>query len=136
MGKVWTYITITIGLTFILKLGGIPTGIDWILTLVGFNTTGTAVNNSLFYAAIIALFAVSTGASIVIGAFGRSAPEYALLAPFASANLVVFLSTFVAVINYTSSFENWFRYPILVVFGVLAVGFIFALVEWVFGRES
>lgn len=134
MSKVWTFVTITVGLTLLMKLAGIPTGLDWMLSFLGL-TDGATANNSTFFLAIATLLSISTGVSIVIGIFGRAAPEYAILAPFAVANLLVFASTFVSIISYTSSFENWIRYPIFLIFGVLTVGFVLAVIEWTFGRN-
>lgn len=134
MGKVWTYLTMTAGLIFLMKIAGIPTGVDWILTTLGFTETGVAVSTGAFTIAIIALFSLSSGAAIVIGAFGRTAPEYALLAPFAVTSLVVFLATFASIADYMSSFSSWIYYPVLGIMGVFAVGFIWSTVEFVFGR--
>lgn len=135
MAKLWTYITMMVGVTFLLKIAGIPTGIDWILTFIGYSN-GNVVNNSTFYTAVIALFAISTGASIIIGSFGRTAPEYAILAPFATANLVVFAATFIAIANYMSNFGSWLYYPVLGIMLVYGIGFLFATVSYVFGGDQ
>jgi len=135
MGKIWTYIVLTAGLILMLKLAGIPTGVEWLLVQLGLSDTYN-VSGSTFAIAVGILLATSTGVGIVIGIFGRTAPEYALLAPFAIASLVVFASTFGAVINYMSNFDTWLYYPIFVIFGVFGMGFFVALVEWAFGREA
>lgn len=134
MEKVWTYVMLSVGLALIMNLAGIPTGLDWLLSSVGLSTSGSTVNLSTFFIAIVALFTLATGGAFIIGFFGRSAPEYSFLAPFASVSVLIFVTTFISVVNYMQSQQSYFFYPILVIFGVLSVGFIFAIVEWVFGR--
>lgn len=133
MAKVWTYMIIMLGTILLMNLAGLPTGVDYILNFFGLSTNGTTVSTAAFAIAIAALFVISTGSSIVIGFFGGTAPEYAQKAPFAGASLIVLLSTFAAIINYGKTFETWVYYPILFIVGLFSIGFIFALVEWVFG---
>lgn len=134
MAKLWTYMTIMVGLVFVLKLSGIPTGLDWFLTWIGFSDAGVGVTLSQFVITIVAMLTLAAGTGIAIGFFGGSAPEYAMLAPFAAVNLVLFASVFVGIVNYMSSAPEWLYYPILVIFSVLTLGYIWAVVEWVFGR--
>lgn len=135
MAKLWTYVTLMVGLTFLLKIAGIPTGVDWFLSFIGYSD-GLIANNSTFYIAIVVLFAFSVGASIVIGAFGRTAPEYSLLAPFATANFIVFVGTFISIANYMSNFGTWLHYPILAIMLVFGVGFLITTISYVFGRDT
>lgn len=135
MAKLWTFSTMAVGMLFLLRIMGIPTGVDWLLTFVGYSD-GNIVNNSLFYTAVIALLALSTGASIIIGVFGRTAPEYAVLAPFATGSLIVFAATFVAIANYMSNFGEWLYYPVLGIMLVYGVGFLYATVAYVFGGDQ
>lgn len=134
MAKIWTYVTVMVGLTFLLKIAGIPTGLDWLLDFFGGGTS--AVNSSGFYIAIIAGLGIVTTATIVIGAFGRTAPEYAIKAPFAIANLALLISTFVSISSYMSNFSTWLFYPISSIMLVYSVGFVFALYTWVFEGDS
>lgn len=134
MAKVWTYLTVMLGLTLLMKWAGIPTGLDWILNFYGFGDT--AINNSTFYTRMLVSIGLITFASIVIGALGRTAPEYAIIAPFAAINVFVLISTFYSVIAYTSNFDTWISYPIRAVMSIFGIGYVWALFSYIFGRDS
>lgn len=135
MAKLWTYVTISTGIIFLLTIAGIPTGLNWILSYVGYNTTN-GLNTSDLYTAIIVLLGLPTLGSVVMSLFGRSAPEYAFLATFAIESLIVFAGTFVALANYMSNFGAWLYYPILGIMLVYGIGFLLATVAFVFGGDQ
>lgn len=137
MGKLWTFITLNIGLMILLQAAGIAGFFGLAYSFFGL-TDSTTINTSQFVTAVIALFGLSTASSVIIGFFGRTSPEFAFLAPFAAANLIVFIGTFVGIIKYAgeNNFASWIAFPIYAVFSVLLIGFIFSLVDWVFGRDN
>jgi len=135
MGKIYTYTIILVGLVLFLKIAGIPTGVDDFLSRIGFGDV-TDIRGSQFVIALVALFSVSVGGAIIIGFFGRTAPEYTFLAVFATANMILFISTIASIINHMPSTDAWIYYPIFLILGAYGIGFVIALIEWVYGREA
>lgn len=135
MAKVWTYITVMLGMTFLLKLAGIPTGLDWLFNYFGFGS-GEAINNSTFYIRLGASLAVIGVATLVATAFGRTAPEYVIKAPFVVANILIFIATFVSITNYMSNFSSWLYWPIFMIMFVFGVGFLWAAYSSVFEGDN
>ena len=135
MSKVWNTMLLILGTTFLLKLGGVPIGLDWLFTYVGLSGTYWA-SNSAFWTAIATLFATASAAGIIIGFFTKASFEWAVLTSFAGATLITFAGAFVAIINYANNFDSWVAYLILTIYGIMGATFIFSLVEWVFNRSS
>jgi len=136
MGKVGNYIIITIGLVLLLKIAGIPTGLDWIASFVGLSTTSSAVNTSSFIAAVIILLSVSVTGAIIIGTFSQTANDYVVKSGFGIATVLLFVSTFVGIMSYMSQFQSWLFYPVLLIMGVMSIDFIWSTVNWVFSGEQ
>ena len=137
MSKVWNMMILIVGTTLLLKLAGLPIGLDWLFTWVGFNTnTAFWASNSAFWIVIAAFFASATAAGIIIGFFTKASMEWAILAPFASATMITFAGVFVAIVNYANTMDSWVAYLVLALYGIMGLGFVFALVEWVFNRSS
>jgi len=135
MSKVWNTMIMILGTTFLLKLGGLPIGLDWLFSFIGISGSYWYSNNA-FWVAIATLFATATAAGIVIGFFTKASFEWAVLTSFASATLITFAGAFVAIINYANNFDSWVAYLILSLYGIMGALFIFSLVEWVFNRSS
>ena len=135
MSKVWNTMLLILGTTFLLKLGGVPIGLDWLFSYIGLGATSWAKESS-FWNDIFKLFTTAGAAGIVIGFFTKASFEWAVLAPFASATLITFAGAFLAIINYANNFDSWIAYLILTIYGIMGATFIFSLVEWVFNRSS
>jgi len=129
----WTYITVAVGLALLMNLAGIPTGSDFILTETGL--LDNSVNNSSFYSEILTILLGIGLGTIIIGLFGRVSPEYLIKASVATSTGLLFISVYTGIIMYMNSFEKWLYYPILALLGVLAVGYMWSLIEWVLGGD-
>ena len=136
MGKMGNYIMITVGLVLLLKIAGIPTGLDWIASFTGLSSSSSNVNTSSFIGAVIILLSVSVTGAIIIGTFSQTASDYVVKSGFGIATVLLFVSTFVGVTSYMSQFDSWLFYPILLVMGVMSVDFIWSTVNWVFSGEQ
>lgn len=137
MAKLWTYLTIMIGITALLTLAGIDTGLGWFLNIVGMGSGSASFSTSSLLIAIglvLASAGVVGAGGIFLGFFTMIPFEYVFLAPFATGTLIAFIGVFTAVINYANGFPGWIYYPIWIIFGVLAIGYAMAAIEWVFNR--
>ena len=131
MSKVYNYMVLAVGLTFLLKFAGIPSGADAFITWLGLSSDSSGVSMGVFFVGVAAVFAASTlvGGTIAIGFFTKSTPESSIVAPIALGIFGVITSTFVSVINYTKDMD-WVYYvvwlifvPLLVAFGVAIINF-------------
>ena len=139
MSKVWNMILIMTGLTLLLKFAGIPTGLDSFFTFLGLQTAnGTLAftgDQSALWIKIGLVLASSIGTAVVIGYFTKASFEWVIVAPFAAATGILFVSTFVSIVNYANNFETWVKYPIFMIFSIIGIGFLWGLLEWVFNRQ-
>lgn len=135
MPKLWTYIIIGLGLTLMMHFAGLHTGADSILTFMGIDDNGN-VSNSAFYVALGALFISVVATGIAATFFGGTVPNYVALAPFAALNIIFLIGTYGSIITFTAGFDSWIKYPMFMLFAILSVGYLFALLEWVFGMDN
>lgn len=137
MAKLYTYTVLMLGIIFLLSLAGMPVA-NPVLDTFGLSNGGGTLGSSSFIAEILKLLATAAGvgavSAILVGFFTRTSFEFIFLAGFAGANLFFLISTFTGIINYASGFAGWIYFPIYAIFGVLAVGYIFAVIDWVFNR--
>ena len=136
MSKVFTYAILSVGMMLIMNIMGIPTGVTTILSWVGLADPNQAIDTSLFFTAILAVFAATAITGIIIGTLTRSSPESYLLAPLVG-GLVVFVGTFTSVINYasTTTGNDWSSKVILVILAPVAIGYGISLISYWRGAE-
>lgn len=136
MSKVFTYAILSVGMMLIMNIMGIPTGVNTILSWIGLANPTQSIDTSLFFTAIIAVFAATTVTGIIIGTLTRSSPESYIIAPLV-AGLVVFVGTFTAIINYASAStgSDWAYYIVLVILAPVAIGYGISLVSYWRGAD-
>lgn len=136
MSKVFTYAILSVGMMLIMNIMGIPTGVTTILSWVGLANPTQAIDTSLFFTAIIAVFAATAITGIIIGTLTRSSPESYIIAPLVS-GLVVFVGTFTSVINYASAStgNDWASKVILVLLAPVAIGYGISLISYWRGAD-
>lgn len=130
MAKVHTYLIFCVGLMLLLKWFGIPTAIDSLLVFLGIADGVNNVTTSTFYVTITTIFAASAVGGIIIGFLTKTSPEVYIRAPLV-AGLVIFVGTFISVINYANSNSPvWVAYLASAIFIPLIIGYLLALVEF------
>lgn len=135
MSKVFTYAMLSVGMMLILNGMGIPTGVTTILSWVGLADPTQAIDTSLFFTAIAAVFAVSTVTGIVVGLFTRASPE-SYIASGLCGGLLVFLGTFTEIINTAGSRgQDWAYYVVLVLLAPVAIGYGISLISYWRGAD-
>lgn len=130
MARVFTFLILATGMMLLFTMAGVPTAVNSILDWLGLTATGQNVSASQFFIAIGAVFALATVSGIIIGTFSRASPESYILAPLCAA-LLIFVGTFVSVINYTqSNSPGWIAGLMLLLFGPIVIGYVLSLVEF------
>ena len=129
MSKVYNYMIIAVGITFLLKFAGIPSGADVFITWLGLSGNTSNISLGTFFVGVASLFTVGLGAGIIIGTFTRASPESFIVAPVAAGIFTVITSTFVSVINYTASF-GYIYYLVFMIFIPFLVAFGIAIIEF------
>lgn len=138
MAKIFTFIFIAIGLMILFGAAGIPTTSSYVLDSLGFTSPADLVNfqSSAFYLKIVGLMAVLAGVvAIYIGVFGRSLSDMPLTATLATVTLIAFVGDFIAVVGYASASAVWMGWVAFLIMGVYIGGFVFALWDWVRGKD-
>lgn len=129
MSKVYNYMILAVGLTFLLKFAGLPTGADAVINYLGLGGDASGIGLGVFFVAIGAIFAVGTGTGIAISFLTKSPSETFIIAPIALGVFTVISSTFIAIINYTSNlgfvyYLSWLIFmPLLAAFGIAIIQF-------------
>ena len=136
MSKVWTMMMMTIGTTLLLQLAGLGV-ITGILSFVGidFTNSGMTFNTATLITKIIILLGTSAAAGAAIGFFTGATFEWMILAPFAAGTISIFVSVFTSLINKANTYDSWIYTVVFVVYGMMAFGFIWGFLEWVFNRQ-
>ena len=151
MGKVWNYVFIASALVIFLRFAGIPTGADAIFNLMGITftpggnvgnvtTSSTGFYNTLFQLSgdlkgiLVALTAAAAG--IAIGFATKAKFENIILLPLITTTLVIYLQTFVGLMQYTISLgQYWITAIIIILLLPFTIGFILALAEFFRGSD-
>jgi len=130
MSKVYTYMVLAVGLTFLFKFAGLPfTGIENALSWMGLSTEATGISLGTFFLAVAVLFIVGTGTGIAISFITKSPSETYIIAPIALGIFTVFASVVSSIISYTKAFGfiyyiAWLLLaPLLVAFGIAIIQF-------------
>lgn len=134
MSKVYTYMVIAVGLTFLMKFAGIPTGADSFMAWIGFAGDASQVSLGDFFLAIAGIFTVGVGAGIAISFLTRTPSETFIAAPIALGIFTVLVSSFISIINYTSGM-GWIYYLVWLIFTPLTTGFGVAIVQFWRGAD-
>lgn len=129
MSKVYNYMMLSVGLTFLLKFAGIPSGADAFITYLGLSSGASGIGLGDFFAGVVAVFAIGTGAGIVIGFFTKAQSESFIIAPLAAGIFTVITSTFISIVNYTSGM-GYIYYITFMIFIPLLVSFAIALISY------
>jgi len=134
MSKVYYYITITIGLTILMKLAGVPyAGSDTLLTWMGLDYNNLAVSTSYFVLAVIGCFTVGA----VLGSIFSK--ESSIRATIATGILTTGIGAFIGILNYVKNAaqgsQEWIFYIVFMIFAVWISGFIFSMIGWWGGTE-
>jgi len=149
--KVWYYVFIATGLIVLLHFAGLPSAGTPLLNLMGlsFNADGSAAQVTTtaggFYdvlfedkegvKGILVAIAAAVG-GLAVGLFTSAKPENLILLPLITTTLVLFLATFVGIMNYAIGTGNIFVSSIVVlIFLPLTIGFILALAEFFRGSD-
>lgn len=123
-----------LGLLF--EMAGIPVGAE-VLSYIGISATGTGIKTAGMYLAIFGSAGILIGiiGGILIGTFTRTSPENYIILGFITGGLTIFTSTFIGIINITSTYDTWLRSIVLLILGPLTVGYILSMVEFFRGTD-
>jgi len=129
MSKIYNYMILAVGLTFLLKFAGIPSGADAFVSWLGLVGDASGVSLGVFFVAIAVIFTVGTGSGIAISFLTKSPSETFIIAPIALGIFTVITSTFVSIVNYTKDmgyvfYITWLLFiPLLVAFAIAILQF-------------
>ena len=129
MSKVYNYMVLSVGLVLLMKFAGIPTGADALLIYMGYADNASTISTGSFFLAIAALFAVGVATGITISFFTRTPSQSYVIAPLALGIFTVISSTFISIINYTSSM-GFVHYIAWLLFAPLLIGFGVAIISY------
>lgn len=144
--KLGAYLMMLVGMMIFLELVGISTGIGQTLGVFGINinsqngqVTSADIENSSFWDTLFGnagiLVLLAAGGAVIIGLFAKSYDTSLVILPFVIAVGGWFISTFWIIINYVVQLnETWMTSLVATIFGVLAIGFVMALVDYFSGR--
>lgn len=129
MSKVYNYMILAVGLTFLLKFAGIPSGADSFISWLGLSGDSSGISTGTFFIGVLALFVIGTGSGIAISFITKSPSETYVIAPLALGMFTVITSTFISIVNYSSDkgyiyYITWLIFvPYLVAFGIAIIQF-------------
>ena len=146
MAKVWKYVFISVGLIYLLKIAGIPTGNEAMIELLGlvFNIDGTVAtvgitNSPIFnfiYGSAGFLITIVTGAAVIAGLLTRAKTENIIVLPLITTIFVIFLQAGVGIMIYTNSLgQTWISAIMFLLMLPFTIGFLVALVDYFRGID-
>lgn len=129
MSKVYYYITITIGITILMKLAGIPyAGSDTFLNWIGLDPNNLGVATSAFVIAVIGVFAIGATLGSIFS------KESSIRATIATGILTTGIGAFMGILLYVKDIaqgsQEWVFYIVFMIFAVYISGFILSMVDW------
>jgi len=153
MGKVWTYVFISIGLMMVLHFAGFPTGVTGtVFNTIGLKagidasgnqfisnvtTTDSTLYNKVFRNTgddLGVLILLGTGL-IIAGLLTKSKPENLILLPVILV-LLAFVSAYYSLMVYVIGLgQQWAIFIMTLIFLPITVGFIIALAEFFRGTD-
>src|SRR3990167_7692001 len=138
--KLWNYVFLSVTIAIVLEMAGIPTGLSGIFDLIGFSFEGGAsemtdaqIWTSILGSAGILIALVGTLGFVIAGLITRAIPENYILLPFLTGTLIMFIQTFVAVINEVKGAvgaSDWVYAVVAIIFVPITIGFVVASAEW------
>jgi len=147
VAKVWKYIFISVGLIYLLKIAGLPTGTDAMFNILGlvFNSDATVsqvgvTNSSLFdfifgSAGILITIAAATGA-VIAGLLTRAKPENIIVLPLITTVFVIFVQTGISIMIYANGLgQTWISAIMFLLMLPFTIGFLVALVDYFRGID-
>ena len=129
MSKVYYYITMTIGITILMKLAGIPyAGSDAFLGWMGLNPDSMAVSTSYFVLAVIGVFAVGATLGSIFS------KESSIRATIATGILTTGIGSFIGILTYVKDVaqgsQEWIFYIVFMIFAVYISGFVLSMIDF------
>ena len=119
------------------------------LSFACFDTTGSmilyAINNgdistiasSILFLAIVAIFTLGVGASIIIGIYTRQSTESIIVASLCSSLLAWTISDFLIILNASRDFGiEWMPNLVSIIFIPIIIGYFIAIVQWWRGADQ
>jgi len=137
MGKVWTFTFIAVGLMILLGAAGIATTTGYVLGQLGLTSPDGLANiqNTAFYTYMIYVLGAIAVTTVIIGIFSKGSPLDSLSSGIATIILVLFIGDVVSIVNYASLQAVWAGWVVFLLLTPFVIGYIFALWEWVRGRD-
>lgn len=135
MSKVYNYMVIAVGITFLLKFAGIPSGADAFIEWLGLAADASQISLGTFFVSVATIFTVGLGTGIAIGFFTNVPTESFIIAPVALGIFTVITSTFVSVVNYTKDM-GYIYYIVWMIFIPLLAGFGIAIISYWRGADG
>jgi hypothetical protein len=129
VAKIFTYLTIIYGSLLLLFLAGIPMGSNALLDKFDFIDSPVTL-----WGTIIALAALAVSGGLIIAALTKTSPDLYLSATFATITFIPIVAFFPSVIEYAHTLNDWVYYLTLVIVGVLGVGYIISVADWITNR--
>lgn len=137
--RIFNYMILIIGLIAIFEMAGIPTGVSSTLDFVGIDTTtgSTTTTSSLFNNIFgVTGILIGLGVGIAVGFITKSQPENFIILPLITGSFVFFAGSFISIINYSvATHALWVSSVIILILGVLSVGYLISLVEFFRGTD-
>ena len=129
MSKVYYYITITIGLTLLMRFAGIPyVGSETLLDWIGLNPDNVVGTTSTFILAVLGMF---TAGAVLGSIFSK---ESSIRATMATGILTTGIGAFMGILNYVKDVaqgsQEWVFYIVFMIFAVFITGFILSMIDW------
>jgi hypothetical protein len=135
MSKVYYFLTMTIGLTILMKLAGVPYGGEGLLNYFGLNTNNIFPKTAEFYILVVGVFIIAAAIGAVF-----SNKEAALRAGMGTGIMGVGIGAFVGILTFikgiASGTDTWIFNVVLLIFAVYIVGFVWSMISWWSGVDD
>src|SRR3990167_7475791 len=130
MGKIFTYSIILATMLLGLSFAGFDTTGSMILYAIN-NGDISTIASSILFLAIVAIFTLGVGASIIIGIYTRQSTESIIVASLCSSLLAWTISDFLIILNASRDFGiEWMPNLVSIIFIPIIIGYFIAIVQW------
>jgi hypothetical protein len=143
--KVWTYTIIALTVMLMFQFAGFPTGLNPLFTYMGFGIDSTThglatadITISPFWDYLFnGLFATVLTILVAVGIVLSGRYDILIAATFACGVLFMFVPSILFPLTYAlqNDFPVWITSILALTFGVLTIGYIIALVEYIKGTD-
>ena len=128
--RVWNYIFMFVTLSIFFSLAGIVVpGFSSFLSSFGL-VSGSLNSSSSVYIAVLATLVGATLAGVTIGFFTKAKTENYVILPLIISGIIVFSNLAYALISAAYAYADWIGAITLIIFGPIAAGFLFAIVDY------